>query len=337
MTKKAVVLFLDSRGMGGIETHVRNLAAALCRNNFEVRVLLWRRYGKHPLEAELGGMGITLESCDGRIGKLLQQLKSGEHTPGAKTPVLHSHGYKANLIGRFLRLIRGIHVVSTYHNGDLGSGRLRLYTALDCMSGILSRNIAVSAEIQARIWGTKKHIPNFVTVPERSAWQGMKRSIGFVGRLEPVKRPDRFIQLARQLPNWTFHLFGDGGMRAELSAEAAPNVVFWGQVNAMDAHWQRLDLLVICSDAEGLPLAALESMSVGVPVVARPLGDLPVLIEHGVNGYLADSLADFESVIQQWQRLSLSAKTQISRRAISRVREHYSEQTCVEQISALYA
>ena len=48
------------------------------------------------------------------------------------------------------------------------------------------------------------------------------------------------------------------------------------------------DIAVCCSDFEGTPLSVMEYMAAGKPVVARNVGGLPELVEHGVHGLLFD-------------------------------------------------
>jgi glycosyltransferase involved in cell wall biosynthesis len=61
---------------------------------------------------------------------------------------------------------------------------------------------------------------------------------------------------------------------------------FLGWQEDRAALFARLDLLVIASEREGLPLVALEAFSAGVPVVAFAVGGIPEVIQHGKTGFL---------------------------------------------------
>ena len=83
-----------------------------------------------------------------------------------------------------------------------------------------------------------------------------------------------------------FHMFGDGPMRDELELSSV-------SFHVCEQHeiWQKLDVLVVCSRAEGLPMVVLEAMH-GVLVIVSPVGQLPHIVSHLTNGLLmADNSA----------------------------------------------
>lgn len=102
----------------------------------------------------------------------------------------------------------------------------------------------------------------------------------WVGMIRPVKRPDRFLQLARELPHLRFRMIGGAmGDSAEvlayyerIRAEAAdlPNLSFMGFVPYadVDPYFDRAALLVNTSDHEGFPNTFLQAWSRGVPAAA---------------------------------------------------------------------
>ena len=120
---------------------------------------------------------------------------------------------------------------------------------------------------------------------------GLVKHIGFVGRLEPVKRVDIFLQLAQlaktaDLQNWCFHVFGGGGLQAELEQKAenlgvSANVTFHGHRSDIASCIKAMDVLVMCSDHEGLPMTALEAVALNVPMIAHAVGGLPKLLANG--------------------------------------------------------
>ena len=117
----------------------------------------------------------------------------------------------------------------------------------------------------------------------------------WVSNLQPLKRPDRLIALARALPHRRFHMVG-GPMNAHAEFYAAvqrqcadvPNLTFHGKVSYHDinAYFERARLLVNTSDIEGFPNTYLQAWAHGAPVVAF----------HDPNGEIAS------------QRLGIAAK-----------------------------
>ena len=70
-------LLLDSRGFGGIESHVAELAAGLRAAGHAPRVLLLEDHGPHPLGARLAAEGVACEALPGGFRPLLRRLRAG--------------------------------------------------------------------------------------------------------------------------------------------------------------------------------------------------------------------------------------------------------------------
>lgn len=117
---------LDSRHMGGIETHVLQLAAGLSRQGQKTRVVFFDDHGAHPLKQQLLDQAIPMLVLDGRFASLRRSLIR------YRPCLLHTHGYKAGLYGRLAARTTATRSYSTYHAGEVGTGRLALYDWLDC-------------------------------------------------------------------------------------------------------------------------------------------------------------------------------------------------------------
>ena len=120
--------------------------------------------------------------------------------------------------------------------------------------------------------------------------------VGFVGRLSAEKGPDLFLRAAlsirAQCPAAQFVLVGEGAMLKQLQVFVsrfgiADAVHFAGSQDDMPAVFNELDVVVSSSLSEAMPLAVMEAMASGVPVVACKVGGIPDLIEQGVTGWLA--------------------------------------------------
>lgn len=336
----SIILFIDSSAMGGIESHVLNLALGLKQQNVAVQVLFWRSYDDdkttsgttpHPIWPKLLAQNIPVSSVQGSIPYLLKRIPKGA--------VVHSHGYKANILNKALCKLGNWHAVPTHHNGDVGQGLLRLYVALDELSSRLFHPISVSLPIYQRLGKQGCLIANFVSLPcldtcaiaSQSATQ-----IAFVGRISPEKNAEGFCQLSPLLKQQKLHIYGDGVEKERLSKHYQQH--HWHGQQNMSQHWPEIDLLVMPSLEEGLPLAALEAMANGIPVCAFAVGDLPMLIQDGVNGWLVPKgdLKLMAERIQHWQSLTSTDKLAIRQQARATIINHYSVEAILPLIMQVY-
>jgi glycosyltransferase involved in cell wall biosynthesis len=121
----------------------------------------------------------------------------------------------------------------------------------------------------------------------------------WVGNIRHVKRPERVLALAAQLPEAVIHMVGgpvpdEAALYLRIRREAAlhPNLTFHGHRSYWDANaiYGRARLLVNTSEAEGFPNAYLQSWIRGVPVVSFSDPD-GVIGRHGLGAAVASELA----------------------------------------------
>ena len=322
-------LLLDSRGMGGIESHVAELAIGLAAAGERPRVLFLCDHGPHPLRARLEAAGVAWEALDGRFGTLSRRLRT------SKPALLHTHGYKANLLGRAAARLARVPCVASYHAGERPGGALAIYDLADRWTSWLGGRIAVSKPILHRLPFGGELVANFVALPAGGPVTSPD-VVAFVGRLSHEKGPDLFCRLAEQAPGSGYRAYGDGPMRPTLTSSA---VQFLGAVAGMEEIWAEIGLLAITSRAEGLPLAALEAMAHGVPVAAFAVGGLPDLIEDGVNGFLVPpgDIAALSKAVLGWHRLDRPGRQALSEAARATIARDYGQAAGVEKIRRIYA
>lgn len=329
-----VWLLLDSRESGGIESHVLALAMGLKAAGHRVQVVLLANHGPHIIHGALAERGIPARALPGSFKGLIAALRD------AQPAILHTHGYKAGILGRLAARLCGIAAVSTFHAGEPGRGRVRLYNAIDRATAGLGWSVAVNRQIARQLPVDTTVINNFVTIPDEAelGLLGRPGPVAFVGRLAEEKGPDLFCQVAECLPEIEFEVYGDGPMRPALERRYGGKVVFRGAVDGMHEHWRRLGLLCMSSRHEGLPMAALEAMAHAVPVAAFAVGGLPDIIEEEVTGFLAPP-ADVESlagIVARWHGMTVTDRAAIARRARDLVIDEYSVADGVSQILSLY-
>lgn len=328
-TSLRIALFLDASAIGGIEQYVTTLACELNKSPAVFAcILLWKNYGNQQLLNRLEQSGCEVIDVAGSIKQILKVLQ--EH----RINRLHSHGYKANIIGRLVSLKAGIRSIASHHNGDVGEGRVRLYTLLDQLTAFLSDNWAVSEPILKRLPNNAQLMPNFVShLVNRNS---LGKEVVFVGRLEQVKRPDRVLAIAKRCPELEFKIYGTGSLSSELEQACPANVLLMGFENSPEVIWKNAAICLICSDDEGLPLTALEAMANGVPVVSTRVGQLPKLISHEENGWLADTDEEFSNLIRSWISLLSQRRKQISANAVRTIQLSYSAGACMDRYLEAY-
>lgn len=219
--------------------------------------------------------------------------------------VVHTHTAKAGVLGRLAARELGLPCLHTYHGHVLGGyfGRLPSLLAAACerLAAGAAHHQALTASQHAELAlrhrigraGRWRVLPIPVTpvAPSGAPWHARLRRdalrLGFLGRLVPIKDGDLWLEtlavLARARPVQGI-VCGDGPERARLEARSAQlglDVLFTGFVPAGEAL-AAIDVLLVTSRNEGLPLAAVEAAGAGVPVVAPPVGGLADLARAGL-------------------------------------------------------
>ncbi|OAN16807.1 hypothetical protein A3K86_09345 [Photobacterium jeanii] len=343
-----IYLLLDSADFGGIESHVLELAALLNERQQAVQVMFVRDYGAHPLYQRLTDAGIHYACLLPSSAPLISSLSclSRFASQLSVSDTLHAHGYKACLLARALGCMSKAKVITSFHAGESLAGKLAFYEWLNRATSFLSTNIAVSRAIQKQIPFSSQWLPNFVSVPnvaprfERAHHSQL--ALGFVGRLCEVKGIDRYLALAERSVSITqpsadnqlrWHVFGDGEWQQPIFSKAS--LIWHGRVASMAPYWAQLDVLIMPSRAEGLPMAALEAMAHGVPVIATDVGELAELLP--AQCVVAEG--EWQRLLPLVQELALDEayRQALALEQFQVVTEHYSADASWHQLRELYA
>ena len=331
MNKHKIWLLLDSSKSGGIESHVQQLAEGLLQFDQDVEVILLSDYGEHPMHQSLSKAGVTYRVLDGKITSLYKHLKKDRPT------VVHTHGYKAGIFGRITAWLNNIPSISTFHAGEVATGKMAIYDYLDRMSARLASKVfAVSPQIAKRLPLQAEVFKNFINNTQLITSKG--EQIAFVGRVSHEKGPDHFMSLAQSFIDIDFHLYGDGPMLPIIEQEKSANLHLHGQQDDMQQVWPNIGLLVICSRFEGLPMAALEAMARGIPVIAYDVGALNQLIQPEYNGWLIqpDNINALSQQLDTWLSLPKKKKQVMALACEHTINEAFSSQIAIPQLIKNY-
>ncbi len=299
-----------------------------------------------------------------RIYRLLRKLRP---------TIVHTHTAKAGMLGRLAAKLAGVPIiVHTFHGHVFHSYFSRRKTkfflwierilakftnAIITVSPkqrkeILSYQIGKPEKVHAV--GLGLELQKFVNCEDLRAKlrQELKVDaetpmIGTAARLVPVKGLTYFLEAAKQVletyPKARFVIVGDGELRDTLELYAnklqiPSHVHFLGWRRDLPEIYADLDLVVLSSLNEGLPVALIEAMAAGKPVVATQVGGVGDLVQHGRSGVLVpakDSRALAEGMIQV---LSLSNRERIAMGQAGRtsVYPKYHIDTLVKNIESVY-
>jgi len=301
----------------------------------------------------------------GRNNLLAELWQTIEIIKKNKIDLLHTHGYRSDISGFFAAKYAGIPIVSTLHGWTPISRKLRAYEALDrCCLKKFDKVLCVSkamhsALIQKGFSDTQlQYMHNAVDIDDsESSYDStqLREEMGCspqdtiilsVGRLSPEKGLKvlllSFKERYSDMKNIKLIIAGDGPQRSELEDFAndlgiADQVFFTGHRKNVQDYYKIANLFVMPSFTEGFPMALLEAMQNGLPVVATNVGGIPDIIESGVNGLLikpgdVECLGDAMHFILSDNELA----SKFSQNAKETVKTKYVAGPWVTQIEAIY-
>jgi glycosyltransferase involved in cell wall biosynthesis len=273
-------------GLGGAERVVSSLASGLRARGHEVAV----SGAPGPLDAELSGVRRLVLPERGRspLGVMEWTARQATFVRGFRPHVVHSHNAKATVIASAaIRLARGPRrppLLATHHGAaaDDRSGAAKLLLRAADEVVVVSEGV-----LPAFAPAVPRVIHNGIDPPPDSG-DAPREGVLFVGRLEPVKNPQRFLEVAKRVPEAKFVVVGDGSLRDQLHA---PGVTFLGARDDARALLARAELLLVTSDSEGQSIAVLEALAAGTPVVSTPVSGMRELEGVRIAGFDPDDLA----------------------------------------------
>ena len=276
--------------------------------------------------------------------------------------VVHTHMAVQRYVFPVLLRHRSVVAIHTMHNlaqhetDALG----RLVHRLAFRNQVLP--IGISQEVSAsvkRIYGLecKAIIPNCIPVenyrhnPEdRLQWRQQNglspEAVVFtcVGRLEPQKNPLLLLEAFAELKDARAHLVlsGDGSLRERIEAyverhQLGKRVHLIGKQNNVPSILAASDIFALSSNWEGNPLAVMEAMAAGLPVIATEVGGVPELVQSGEQGWLVPA-GDRLGFTAAMKNLLEDAETRqaMGRAAQTRAMREFRVERMVEGYANLY-
>lgn len=347
-------------GGGGADTVLFRDVLGLAAGPFTVLAAYLRKNREEPalMVRRLQDAGVDCRDLPGRavldVGQLLGLARLID---AAGVKILHCHDPKADVYGAALGLMRPrIKLVGTLHGWTVKVRReilynwlalraLKRFDAVLAVSEDLRRRAAAAGLARVRL------VPNAVDLGLWSAAPTGPRSgwaVGFVGRLSPEKGALDFVRVARRVADRDgasqFFVAGSGPERPAMVALAqelglAGRIHFLGQLGEEQLRdlYRQLDLVLLTSRTEGLPLVILEAFAMALPVVAPRVGGVGEVVAHGVNGLLTEP-GDLDGLATLALSLGQNAalRGQLGSAGRRLVEERYSQRARVAALAGIY-
>lgn len=305
----------------GAEVHLLSLVTYLVRlQGFEWSVVL---FNEGKLADELRKLPISLTVIPEKShNSLTLAYRLAKAFRRIRPNIVHTHKYKDSILSSIVARFMGIHhlvrVVHGMPEPFIGFGNVKMatYTFMDRLvtRKFFDKVIAVSSDIESvlvPIYGKSRVVAIHngvdleairVRIPKsemRKAWQIDERAvlIGTVGRLVAIKGQGVLLEAIREMRvsdhDVTLIFVGDGPLRGQLELEVKrlnleKSVVFAGHQEPSYDFTNMMDIFVLPSLHEGIPMVLLEALALRRPVIATRVGGIPEVVSHGISGLLVN-------------------------------------------------
>lgn len=262
--------------------------------------------------------------------------------------IVHIH-FGGRSVRRLARAATGAKIVMHLHSRILEpQGLTPVYFSARGADAVVAVSQAVADRV---IDGPARVIYAGVTVrpgdpPALSRRSTSEIILGTAGRLVELKGMEYLLTAAaalrREFPALQVEIAGSGPQRAKLETAVAraglqEHVRFLGWIDDLSSVLPRWDAFVMPSLEEGFPIAALDAMAAGLPVVATSVGGVPELIVDGKTGWLVPP-RDAEALASRLRLLLLNPELRVTMGTASyaHVRDHFSAAQMTESFARLY-
>jgi glycosyltransferase involved in cell wall biosynthesis len=351
--------------IGGAENHVLTLVDAFKREGCAVAVVCPR---PGPFVDALQAQGVRPHLID-----MVRAAPNDEYelvTPALwslyafirrwRPDVVHSHLYPAHLHATLAAQLADVPaIVTTAHTlvvrpGDpwlVGMSDGRVIAVSQAAKGLLVQAGVPARRIRVIYNGIE---PRYFRDESAAAYRireelGIPLNapvVGMIARLSPEKGHDQFLRVAGETamrhPSARYVIVGTGPLAAELQQAAAAlrvgdRVLFTGARRDVTALNHVIDVFMLPSREEALPLAVLEAMAAQRPVVASAVGGVPEVVVDGQTGYLFEP-DDRDGFVRAVSTLlgRPDLRRDFGRRGQQRVRDRFGVDRMVRETLAYY-
>jgi glycosyltransferase involved in cell wall biosynthesis len=364
---RRVLHVIDSLDLGGAQTFLLDLVTHLDRSRYEPEVA--SMHGRGVYAAAFESAGITTHVLSPKKWPPYYVLNFWNLLRRERYDILHFHLFGANLCAKPLAIAQGHRAIVVHDQcNDASRERNPVLLAADALANRgVPRIIAVSGSVYRYLLDREDvpdsklaMIPNGIDAgvfspatddqrKEARRTLGIPLStfvIGGIGRLVEQKNFDLILEVAfrtiRVHPEVLFVIAGTGPLEQQLRekverSEYAASIRFLGHVGDRTGLFHALDAMLMTSDFEGTPMALLEAMASGIPVVASAVDGIAEVCTDNWNGLLVPprNLKGFCSALEKIIR-DPEMRHSLGMNARRTILERYEISSLVKGIESVY-
>lgn len=289
---------VSSLEVGGAEKFVKNLSIEQHKQQNRVSVISFGLVND-PFQPMIEEKGISVVNLSGSFFSRSKQLIKEI----ANADVIHIHSPSViRAILPIFPFFLSKKVVYTIH-GEVDPQQSLLALSHQISRCYLNNIVAVSSSSKLSVesrygWNPENIgvIKNGISLGSKKAHLSEKIKLGIVSRLIPLKNIPMLFEAIALLPidtakQFELDVFGDGIELESLKEKAKAiansiNVKFHGNIIDESAIYNTFDVLIMCSDTEGLPMSILEAMGYGIPVISTDVGAISQVVIDKETGWL---------------------------------------------------
>ena len=353
-----IVQLVETLEVGGLERMAVELALTQRAAGHEVAV--YCLFGGGPLARELESAGVrVVEIHKERHSKAATIASMARHLRRGRPDVLHGHNPAVHHFAAVAKWAARVPVcINTRHSATSSMGMpyqeryfrwvepLTEHVVFDCQyvrNQLEPRLRYPAAKYSVIVNGIR--LDRFLAHPAQPGSARPRIRFGTIGRLVPAKGHgvliEAFSRIAARVPEADLRIFGYGPLESDLRARIdrlgmAGRIALEGRTDDAARAFQSLDVFVLSSLNEGLPLVILEAMAAGLPIVSTRVGGVPEIAPESLFPWYSepgsvDGLAD--AMLRAAQSTELAAAGHEARRIAG---AHYGIEEMSRGYEALY-
>jgi glycosyltransferase involved in cell wall biosynthesis len=317
MSKTKIAHIITKLELGGAQKTTLSLLRHIDKKRYEVYLITSSRGYLKEEACLLPGLEIffinTLQRNVNIFNDVLSFFKIAVYLRRKRISIVHTHSSKAGIIGRWAAWLAGTRLIFHSVHGwpfyiEAGAIKRLLYKISEKLTSLITTRIIVvsDADMKSGIKNVSKKQMKYIKIPygiestnftfqSRPAKTDSTINVGFIACYKPQKAPFDFVEVAKLSVNKNkdikFISAGDGILKHSviekvLTLGLGGNIKFLGWQDNIARVLYDIDILLLTSRWEGLPVIILEALASGIPVVATDVGGVSELVVNGVNGFI---------------------------------------------------